>query len=125
MPTKPYYSYPPPELIARAKQLRRPLTPQEAKLWQHLKTKQFYGLKFRRQHPIQRFILDFYCHEKQLVIEIDGGGHAEPAQQRYDQSRTEWLEQQGLRVIRFTNRDVDHNLEGVLLEIARQCGLED
>jgi very-short-patch-repair endonuclease len=117
------YQYPHPTLIARAKELRRPMTLQEAKLWQRLKTKQFFGLKFRRQHPLHRFILDFYCHEKRLVIEVDGHSHAEPAQQRYDQTRTEWLEQHGLRVIRFHNREVDNNLEGVLEEIARQCGV--
>ena len=122
MPSK-YYQYPHPELIARAQELRRPLTPAEAKLWQQLKSKQFYGLKFRRQHAIYRFILDFYCHEQRLVIEIDGDSHAEPAQQRYDQARTEWLTQQGLRVLRFTNREIENNLEGVLVEIARQCGV--
>ncbi|GIK41173.1 MAG: hypothetical protein BroJett011_50060 [Chloroflexota bacterium] len=117
------YPYPHPEMIARAKELRRPLTPQEAKLWQCLKGKQFFGLKFRRQHPLHQFILDFYCHEKRLVIEIDGESHAELAHQRYDQARTEWLEQHGLRVIRFQNREVDGNLEGVLDEIVRQCGV--
>jgi very-short-patch-repair endonuclease len=123
MPVKKYYPYPHPELIARAKELRRPLTPAEAKLWHKLKTKQFYGLKFRRQHPIHRFILDFYCHEQRLVIEVDGDSHAEPAQQSYDQARTEWLNQQGLRVLRFSNREIEDNLEGVLVEIARQCGV--
>lgn len=123
MPIKKHYPYPHPELIARAKELRRPLTPAEAKLWHRLKTKQLYGLKFRRQHPIHRFILDFYCHEQRLVIEVDGDSHAEPTQQRYDQARTEWLNQQGLRVLRFSNREIEDNLEGVLVEIARQCGV--
>ncbi|GIK42236.1 MAG: hypothetical protein BroJett011_60690 [Chloroflexota bacterium] len=117
------YPYPHPEMIARARELRHPLTPQEAKLWHRLKTKQFFGLKFRRQHPLHQFILDFYCHEKHMVIEIDGDSHTEPAQQRYDQARTEWLKQHGLWVIRFHNRDIDHNLAGVLEEIARQCGV--
>lgn len=117
------YRYPHPEMIARAKELRCPLTPAEAKLWERLKTKQLFGLKFRRQHPLYRFILDFYCHEKRLVVEVDGDSHAEPGQQAYDQARTEWLEQQGLRVIRFQNREVEHKVEGVLEEIARQCGV--
>ena len=103
-----------PIILARARELRRPLTPQERKLWQRLRNKQLYGLKFRRQHPINRFILDFYCPQHKLVIEIDGHGHAEPEQQQYDQTRTEWLEQRGLQVIRFTNREVDMNIEGVL-----------
>ena len=110
-----------PVILARARELRREMTPQERKLWQHLRGKQLYGMKFRRQHPIHRFILDFYCHQHELVVEIDGHSHFEPAQQEYDQARTEWLTHYGLRVIRFTNRDVDTNIEGVLDEIARAC----
>lgn len=113
-----------PIILARARELRRPLTPQEAKLWQRLRNKQLYGIKFRHQHPIFRFILDFFCYSHKLVIEIDGDSHAEPNQQLYDQARTEWLEQRGLHIIRFTNRDVDTNIEGVLSKIARQCGVE-
>ncbi len=113
-----------PIILSRARQLRRPLTPQEAKLWRRLRRKQLYGLKFRRQHPIFRFILDFFCYQHKLVVEIDGGHHARPRQQAYDQARTEWLEQRGLRVIRFTNRAVDSNIKSVLREIARQCSIE-
>ncbi len=113
-----------PVILARARELRRPQTAQEAKLWQRLRNKQLYGLKFRRQHPIFRFILDFLCYRHRLVVEIDGAGHFEPDQQTYDKARTEWLEQQGFRVIRFTNREVDSNIEGVLQEIAQQCGIE-
>ena len=114
-----------PTILAHAKELRRPMTRHEAKLWQCLRGKQFYGIKFRRQHPIYRFILDFFCYQHHLVIEIDGDSHAEPDQQLYDQARTEWLEQRGLRVIRFTNRDIDANIDGVLQEIARQCGINE
>jgi very-short-patch-repair endonuclease len=110
-----------PVLLARARELRHPLTPPEAKLWQRLRQKQLYGLKFRRQHPIFRFILDFCCYERKLVVEIDGDSHSEPIQHAYDQARTEWLEQRGWRVIRFTNREVEANIEGV----ARQCGIAD
>ena len=111
-------------LINRARELRHEMTPQERSLWQRLRNRQLYGLKFRRQTPLGPFILDFFCHEHQLEIELDGHHHAEPVQQRYDQARTEWLQQQGVRVIRFTNREVDTNLEGVLQEIVRQCGIE-
>ena len=114
-----------PAILARARELRRPLTPQEAKLWGRLRRKQLYGIKFRRQHPIDRFILDFFCYQHRLVIEIDGGHHAEPGQQEYDQARTEWLEGRGLRVVRFTNRDIDTNIEGVLGDIARRCGSDE
>ena len=113
----------PPAILVRARELRRSMTPQEAKLWQHLRRKQLGGLKFRRQHPMYRFILDFFCPQRKLVIEIDGDSHAESAQQAYDRARTEWLEARGLGVIRFTNRQIETNLEGVLLEIARHCGL--
>ena len=113
-----------PAILARARELRQPLTPQENKLWQRLRGKQLDGLKFRRQHPIYRFILDFYCPQQKLVIEIDGDAHAEPEQQRYDQARAEWLEQRGLRVIRFTNREVETNLEGVLMTIAQACAVD-
>ena len=111
-----------PAILTRAKELRRPLTPQEHKLWQRLRAKQLCGLKFRRQHPLDRFILDFFCAEHRLVIEIDGSGHAHPDQHAYDQARTEWLEQRGLRVIRFSNTEVDMNLIGVLGAITEACG---
>ena len=103
----------------RARELRRPQTPAEQKLWARLRNRQLGGLKFRRQHPIGRFILDFCCVKRKLAIELDGPSHA--SQVEYDRDRTAWLEQKGYKVIRFTNAQVHHNLEGVLLEIARQC----
>lgn len=101
-----------PKTRKRARELRRELTPIEAILWQRLRSRRLAGLKFRRQHPIGPFITDFYCAERKLVIEIDGDTPAEKA--RYDASRTAWLEEQGIRVIRFNNRDVLDNLPGVL-----------
>ena len=124
MPTPKATHHVHPLILARARELRRPLTPAEAKLWQRLRGKQLYGLKFRRQHPIFRFVVDFFCSEHKLVVEVDGQHHAEPEQQAYDEARTEWLEQRGNRVIRFTNREVQSNIEGVLNEITRQCGVE-
>jgi very-short-patch-repair endonuclease len=100
------------------------MTPQERKLWARLRGKQLYGIKFRRQHPIDRFVLDFFCYEHSLAIEVDGHSHFEPDQQAYDGARTEWLNEHGIRVVRFTNREIDTNLEGVVCEIARQCGIE-
>jgi len=101
------------------------MTPQERKLWWFLRGKKLYGIKFRRQHPVDRFILDFFCYEHNLAIEIDGHSHYEPDQEEYDQVRTEWLARYGIRVIRFTNRDVDTNIGGVLDGIARACGVGD
>ena len=114
-----------PTILQRARELRREMTSQERKLWQCLRGKKLYGIKFRRQHPIDRFILDFFCYAHNLAVEIDGHSHYEPDQEEYDQVRTEWLARYGIRVIRFTNRDVDTNIEGVLDGIARACGVGD
>ena len=73
---------------------------------------------FRRQHPIWRFIADFYCASARLIIEIDGDTHAEPGQLEYDAARTNWLETRGYRVIRFTNAQVLNELGAVLIVIA-------
>ena len=107
------------EIRARARALRRPMTPPEQKLWFRLRRNQIEGFKFKRQHPIGRFIVDFYCGSCRLVIELDGDTHVE--QQEYDAARTAWLEQQGCRVIRFCNRDVCNNTDGVLEVILRAC----
>src|SRR4051794_22135472 len=94
----------PPGVLARAREMRHEQTPAEQKLWAVVRGKQLYGHKFRRQHPIGRFIADFYCAEARLVIELDGESHA--AQQEYDAIRTAYLQAQGYRVIRFTNQAV-------------------
>lgn len=103
----------------RARQLRRRMTGLERKLWQRLRRKQLDGLRFRRQHPIDRFIVDFYCPEYRLVIEIDGAVHTTQAE--YDEVRTEWLEARGYRVLRFTNQEVRHRLDNVLEAIRVAC----
>jgi len=110
--------YPP--ILQRAREMRHPLTPAEQKVWARVRNRQV-GYKFRRQHPIYRFIADFYCVEVKLVIEIDGDTHAEPDQAEYDAARTEWLEARGHRVIRFSNRDVHAHLDDVLKTIFETC----
>ncbi len=77
------------------------------------------GYKFRRQHPIDRFIVDFYCAQAKLCIEIDGASHLEPGQVEYDAARTEYLVAQGYHVIRFTNDDVRNNIHIVVNEIIK------
>ncbi len=114
-----------PTTLVHARELRHEMTPQENKLWQRLRQKQLYGLKFRHQHPIHHYILDFFCHEHKLAVEVDGHSHAEPAQQARDLARKEWLAQRGIQVIRFANREIDTNIEAVLDEIARACGVQD
>ena len=103
-------------LLTHARELRHPQTPAEAALWRVLRNRQF-AYKFRRQHPIDRFIIDFYCAEAKLLIEVDGPSHLEPGQQEYDKVRTDYLEELGYKVIRFTNDEVKFNIEGVIGEI--------
>ncbi|KTS78306.1 DNA (cytosine-5-)-methyltransferase [Pseudomonas oryzihabitans] len=90
-------------LITHARSLRRNQTDAERALWQHLRGKRLQGLKFRRQHPHGRYILDFVCLEARLVIELDGGQHQDsPA----DRERDAWLQARGFQILRFWNHDV-------------------
>lgn len=115
---KHHYIYPP--VLQRARDMRHPLTPAEAKVWAKVRNNQL-GFKVRRQHPIDRLIADFYVASARLIIEIDGDTHAEPDQAEYDAARTEWLEQRGYRVVRFTNEDVHKRLSCVVDAIVSAC----
>jgi len=108
-----------PTIRQRARELRQPQTPAEARLWQRLRARRLNGYYFRRQHPIGNFIVDFYCARARLVVEVDGDVHA--MQKEYDAARTEWLEERGYRVIRFTNDQVFHELDAVLESILTAC----
>lgn len=101
-----------------ARELRQPQTPAEATLWRHLRNRNL-KFKFRRQHPIDFFIIDFYCAEAKLLIEIDGDSHLVKEQMEYDQARTEYLEELGYKVIRFTNDEVRYTINEVTSEIIR------
>lgn len=109
-----------PAILQLAREHRHPLTPAEAKIWSRVRNRGL-SFKIRRQHPIWRFIADFYCAEARLVIEIDGDSHAAPEQEDYDRARTEWLEERGYKVIRITNEDVHKRLENALNEIYLNC----
>lgn len=98
----------------RAQKLRKQITEAEDKLWKRLRNRKFEGLKFRRQHPINRFIVDFYCHEKLLVVEVDGGIHDDPEIIEYDEGREEELRNFGLTIVRFRNEEVLKNMSEVL-----------
>lgn len=101
------------KLQARAKELRRELTPAEKKLWARLRNGQINGAQFRRQHAVGTYIVDFFCAKAKLVIEVDGDTHAE--QVDYDAKRTAWLnEQKHYRVLRFTNDEVYRQIEAVV-----------
>ncbi|MCU0845245.1 MAG: DUF559 domain-containing protein [Spirochaetes bacterium] len=106
-------------IIELARDLRKNPTPAERILWEELKEKKLEGFKFRRQHPIGRYILDFYCHEAKLVIEVDGKIHELYNNTEYDKLRTEELESHGLKVIRFNNEEVLNNSTKVLNEIKK------
>ena len=103
-------------LIEEAKRMRKEPTEAEAALWELLRDKKL-GDKFRRQHLIDDFIVDFVCLSKNLVIEVDGGYHNDPTQKEYDQQRTLYLNEKGFKVIRFTNEEVLGNTEAVLTKI--------
>ncbi|HZS82306.1 MAG TPA: crossover junction endodeoxyribonuclease RuvC [Stellaceae bacterium] len=109
--------YPTAAETARARRLRRDATELEKRLWQRLRACQLDGAKFRRQEPILGFTVDFVCHERRLVVELDGGQHASTV--NADDRRTSLLNQAGFRVLRFRNSDVVDNVEGVLEAIKR------
>ncbi|MNR36116.1 hypothetical protein D3C85_1540080 [compost metagenome] len=98
----------------RARQMRRALTPPEAQLWFQLKGRKLDELRFRKQHPVGSYILDFYCAEAKLAVEVDGMVHGDPDQARHDVRRTEWLAERGIAVLRVQASDVRTELEGVL-----------
>ncbi|MFA7245524.1 MAG: endonuclease domain-containing protein [Candidatus Magasanikbacteria bacterium] len=111
------------EIKTRARRLRNNQTESEKKFWEKIRKRQINNLKFLRQYPIifnisskvNYFIADFYCHEKKLIIEIDGGVHLK--QKSYDEMRKETLKEMGFGIIRFTNEEILNNLESVLEKI--------
>jgi len=103
------------QIRLRARALRKNPTEVERLLWRHLRMWQLDGYKFRRQQPIGNYIVDFVCLEKRLIIELDGGQHAE--QSHYDSERDAWLRDQRFTVLRFWNSDVLINFEGVAARI--------
>jgi very-short-patch-repair endonuclease len=106
-------------LKGNRKKLRNSLTPAEAKLWSLLKSGQVKDRKFRRQHSVGPYVLDFYCPSERLCIELDGAAHFTDGGYEYDEARTEYLEALHIRVIRFENKDIFDNTEGVL-EVIRK-----
>jgi len=105
----------------RARTLRKESTVQEKIIWNLIRNRQLNGLKFVRQYPIGKYIADFACRQKKIVIELDGGQHNESEAIKYDKERTDYMESQGYRVIRFWNNDVDNNLEGVYEKLLEFC----
>jgi very-short-patch-repair endonuclease len=106
-----------PDIFKKAKELRRYETEAEKRLWAKLCRNQMSGLKFRRQHPINRFIVDFYCAKIKLVIEVDGSIHEIPENKVYDIGRSQILNDFGITVLRFSNNHIINDIENVLKTI--------
>lgn len=111
-----------PQLLEFAKSMRHTATDAEALMWQILRAKRFMTLKFRRQHVIEPYIVDFYCHEIGLVIELDGSQHGTDDAIEYDAERTKFLEALGLKVVRYWNHEVLSRTDVVLEDLWRRCG---
>ncbi len=108
------------KIMRKAAKLRKNMTPAEKKLWAHLERSQL-GVRFRRQHAIGNFIVDFCCIKKKIIAELDGSQHLDL--QKYDEDRTKYLVSRGYHIIRFWNNDVLNDIEGVILAIT--YALED
>ncbi|MFA6587944.1 MAG: DUF559 domain-containing protein [Patescibacteria group bacterium] len=107
------------ELTPLARKLRKTQNPHELKLWFYLRNRNFLGLKFHRQFPVGRYIADFCCREKRLVIELDGSGHADPVQITKDKQRDAYLKECGYKVVRVWTNDLQKNPEDILEIISR------
>jgi very-short-patch-repair endonuclease len=105
------------ETKARAAELRKNMTVAEKVLWHQLRNRKVNDLKFRRQHPVDIFILDFYCHERKLAIEVDGQIHKKELQREWDENRTFILNEFGIQILRFRNDDVINQTERVINSI--------
>ena len=103
--------------ISNARRLRRDQTKEEKELWHALRAKRFVGFKFRRQHPIGIYTLDFYCPAAKLAVELDGFQHGMPQQREHDAERETFLAAEGIETLRFWNHQWRNNREGILLEI--------
>jgi very-short-patch-repair endonuclease len=106
-----------PELLRIAGDLRKSMTPAEKILWERLRNRQIKGFRFRRQHPIKDFIVDFFCYDAMLVIEVDGEVHSDEHQHERDEQRTNILNRLGIRELRFTNQDVINQTDKVINKI--------
>ena len=111
-----------PEVRSNARELRKRMTPAEDLLWCNLRNRKCGGYKFRRQHPINQFVADFYCHEKKVVVEVDGGYHLSVDQIEADDNRTAEMEKWDIMVLRFTNDEVLHHMHEVLEGVKKVCG---
>jgi len=108
-----------PDIDGFAKTLRRRSTDTENMLWRRIRAKRLQGLKFRRQEPIGKYIVDFVCYERRVIIELDGGQHN--VEKKKDEERDVWFRNEGFKVLRFWNNDALKNIEEILETIIREC----
>ena len=109
---------PPRYIIELARKMRNNLTPSEKIVWSEIKEKKINGHKFRKQHPVYRYILDFYCHEKKLAIEIDGDSHKE--RKDFDEYRDSYVRSIGIETLRFSNEEIQRNITYVIEVIKKK-----
>jgi very-short-patch-repair endonuclease len=115
-----YYYNADEETVDFAKKLRKQMTLTEKLLWEKLRRKSISGVKFRRQHPIGFYIADFYCHEARLVIEVDGAIHSLPGRKEHDGNRDAEMKRLGIQVLRFSNDEIQNNLDNVIKLIEKE-----
>ncbi len=113
-----------PKIFENARTLRKEMTLAERILWRYLRNRKLLGYKFRRQHPCYTFILDFYCHEAKLAVELDGSVHDISVQKERDEGRTYMIREAGIKVIRFANSEVEQDVNNVLNIIANHLSLQ-
>jgi very-short-patch-repair endonuclease len=109
-----------PSTFENARWLRINTTRHEEILWEHLRKNKIHGVRIKRQHPIGNYIADFYCHAAKLVIEVDGASHNSADQKLYDEERTFNLKLEGLKVIRFSDEQVEKDLDNVIGQIKKE-----
>lgn len=107
--------YSPKYVVGFAREMRSDMTASEEILWEYLRNRKFHGLKFKRQHPIERYITDFYCHSLKLVIELDGGVHED--RKEYDKNRDDYLSACGYNVLRISNEEITSSIETTIEKI--------
>jgi very-short-patch-repair endonuclease len=113
-----------PALKQRRRELRRNQTDAEKALWAHLRNKQFYGMKFFRQYSIGPYILDFYCPTIKLAVELDGGQHNQSENKKFDETRSEYLNSKGIKIVRFWDNEVLLDMESVLSGLSLKVSLK-
>ncbi len=113
-------TFAPKKTVARARDLRRTMTLPEVLFWQQIRGRRLDGIRFRRQHPIGPYILDFFCEDARLAVEVDGESHSRAEAVKHDKRRTEWLNARGISVLRIPARDVLSELTALVDHIRRQ-----